>query len=137
MTQKAETRKHKIPGPERIAQSLDKDLQEKRAGKAKIPRQTKQHHHWRNRETYRDAKDADAQVHGVGLDPKCCEILEQRPEEDSKVSREKDMRDEGPVSQQCGPTRRPTCLQINVSVRPEMASTPLRLERKHWSRDDQ
>lgn len=72
----------------------------------------------------------------MGLDPKCCEILKQRPEEDSKVSREKGMRDEGPVSQQCGPTRWPTCLQINISVHPEMASPPLRLDRKHWSRDD-
>ena len=73
----------------------------------------------------------------MGLDPKCCEILEQRPEEDSKVSREKDMRDEGPVSQLCGPTRWSTCLQINLSVRTEMTSSPLRLDRKNWSRDNQ
>lgn len=66
----------------------------------------------------------------MGLDPKCCEILQQSPEEDSKVSREKDMRDEGPVSQQCGPTRWPTCLQINLSVRTEMTNPPLRLGRK-------
>lgn len=33
--QKAESRRHEVPGPEGTAQSLDKDLQEKRAGKTK------------------------------------------------------------------------------------------------------
>lgn len=33
--QKAENRRHEVPGPDGTAQSLDKDLQEKRAGEAK------------------------------------------------------------------------------------------------------
>lgn len=112
--QKAENRRHEVPGPDGTAQSLDKDLQEKRAGEAKkIPNKQNNTTIGAAQETYRDAKDADAQVHGMGLDPRCCEILEQRPEEDSKVSREKDMRamkklspssvdpqDEGPVCRQ-------------------------------------
>lgn len=135
--QEAESRRQEVPGPEGTAQSLDKDLQ-KKEGKAKNPnKQNNNETIGATQETYSDTKDADEQVHGMGRDPKCCEILQQSPEEDSKVSREKGMRDEGPVSQPCGPPRWPTCLQINLSVRTEMTNLPLRLGRKNWSRDDQ